>query len=942
MQRRASSIIVVAVAILGTLAFPALAGTQGEFPCAPVFVDVVTMPEHPMGAPWIGGIDAPTGDGDIITIYANISGVEYAGLYYSYCNRDTCPQPEPGRDPPYWMSQIPETTCWYYQLRGDYLKSLFGYEASASTSQHILYYIEAYNDTDVSMTRYPSSGEKAIYPAWPPTSIDGTASLSKSTSFPGETITVSGNAKFWNSTSLPKDLDPTMSSRIDCEGCFVNVTVNGVKTMAKVGANGDFSAQITAPAAAGSYPVTIAINNGSANRNPPTSISAQTLTVVPLPSITQVTVGATPSAAYPGKAIWVNGTAKYANGSAVKASTVYTNLTGQNLVAKTSATGTYAQAIVAPATPGGYTVSVTVQNATYKTKLTNTTSITVQTPVLTTTMLPNTTTPYPSSTVWVNGTAVHGNGDSASGSQVQLSFVGTGISQTTTVGAGGAFTASIQAPAATGVYALNMTVTSIQYAGCKGFKQTNMVVTDVPVPDFFIGADQVMFAASGGLFLVGKQITVSSIVSNLGNAVMPSVQVACILGVTQVGLMDIANLGIGANAHVNFTWVAAPGNHTFRIVADPQNTAEEAFEDNNVGTAAIHIDSDADGDDIGDEVDVDDDNDGYNDTVEASEGTDPLDNASVPADVDGDFIPDSTDPDIDGDGVLNGDDAFPGDPLEWGDLDGDGIGDNSDPDVDGDGAANGDDAFPTDPEESADTDGDGTGDNADSDDDSDGWPDAWEEALGTDPKDPSDEPDDTDADGAPDGDADNSQPWMDADDDGDGADDEDDAFPLDPDEWSDLDGDGAGDNSDGDWDGDGYANEVDPYPRDTDNDGLPNAIDLDDDGDGIRDSQDAMTLDTDNDGLTNDVDSDDDGDGIPDNREDANWNGLVDAGETESLGADTDGDGIPDGTDPFPIGQAEEPETVEGDTPGLLATILIFIAVPIAMLAAGLAMGKPR
>ncbi|MCH7687140.1 MAG: hypothetical protein IH899_10745 [Planctomycetes bacterium] len=45
---------------------------------------------------------------------------------------------------------------------------------------------------------------------------------------------------------------------------------------------------------------------------------------------------------------------------------------------------------------------------------------------------------------------------------------------------------------------------------------------------------------------------------------------------------------------------------------------------------------------------------------------------------------------------------------------------------------------------------------------------------------------------------------------------------------------------------------------------------------------------------------DDDNDGLLDTEEDANGNGVVDAGETDPLLADTDGDGIDDGDDLFP------------------------------------------
>jgi len=62
---------------------------------------------------------------------------------------------------------------------------------------------------------------------------------------------------------------------------------------------------------------------------------------------------------------------------------------------------------------------------------------------------------------------------------------------------------------------------------------------------------------------------------------------------------------------------------------------------------------------------------------------------------------------------------------------------------------------------------DGVPDIMDYDDDDDGYLDAWEELLGSDPKNPLDRPIDTDNDGVPDGDISNTKPWMDTDDDND-------------------------------------------------------------------------------------------------------------------------------------------------------------------------------
>jgi DNA-directed RNA polymerase subunit RPC12/RpoP len=69
------------------------------------------------------------------------------------------------------------------------------------------------------------------------------------------------------------------------------------------------------------------------------------------------------------------------------------------------------------------------------------------------------------------------------------------------------------------------------------------------------------------------------------------------------------------------------------------------------------LDTDSDG--IGNKIDIDDDDDGYFDVIETTEGTDPLDDESIPKDNDGDFLPDSIDPDDDNDGVLDVQDDYP-------------------------------------------------------------------------------------------------------------------------------------------------------------------------------------------------------------------------------------------------------------------------------------------
>jgi predicted CXXCH cytochrome family protein len=264
-------------------------------------------------------------------------------------------------------------------------------------------------------------------------------------------------------------------------------------------------------------------------------------------------------------------------------------------------------------------------------------------------------------------------------------------------------------------------------------------------------------------------------------------------------------------------------------------------------------------------------------------------NFTVDDDFDNDGIPDPIDDDDDDDEVLDEDDAFPYDPLEWLDTDSDGIGDNADTDDDGDDVPDVEDEFPKDPTEWIDTDSDDIGDNADLDDDGDGILDE-DDAF---PKDPL-EWEDFDSDDTGDN--------ADLDDDNDGHLDVDDLFPKDPLEWADFDLDDIGDNADLDDDGDGILDEVDAFPYDplewldTDSDKTGNNADLDDDNDGYLDPDDEFPLDasewmdSDSDGTGDNSDPDDDGDGILDDSDE------FPADKTEW--ADNDKDGIGDNADP--------------------------------------------
>ncbi len=109
---------------------------------------------------------------------------------------------------------------------------------------------------------------------------------------------------------------------------------------------------------------------------------------------------------------------------------------------------------------------------------------------------------------------------------------------------------------------------------------------------------------------------------------------------------------------------AHAGNLTIRIMITGASSFIDPHPENNTATVKMWVDSDEDGDGIGDSVDADRDGDGYDNDIESKEGTDPDDPASKPVDTDGDGIPDDMDPDDDNDGYPDSSDAFPLDPNE--------------------------------------------------------------------------------------------------------------------------------------------------------------------------------------------------------------------------------------------------------------------------------------
>ena len=241
----------------------------------------------------------------------------------------------------------------------------------------------------------------------------------------------------------------------------------------------------------------------------------------------------------------------------------------------------------------------------------------------------------------------------------------------------------------------------------------------------------------------------------------------------------------------------------------------------------------------------------------------------------------------------------------------------SEGDADGDMISDADEGIAS----AVDTDGDGTPDYLDDDSDGDGIPDYREAGDG----DTATAPLDSDADGTPDfrdldsddngrsdtvdglddTDGDSVANFQDLDDDGDSIND---VVELGPNAAQplDTDGDGTPDFRDTDSDDDSIVDSFETAD-DYDHDGTGNYVDTDSDGDCIPDAIEARgnpPADTDMDHHYDFIDRDSDDDGVPDGAEDANCNGVTDAGESSATNSDTDGDGVSDlievaaGTDP--------------------------------------------
>ncbi|MBI2041459.1 MAG: hypothetical protein HYT20_00380 [Candidatus Nealsonbacteria bacterium] len=174
--------------------------------------------------------------------------------------------------------------------------------------------------------------------------------------------------------------------------------------------------------------------------------------------------------------------------------------------------------------------------------------------------------------------------------------------------------------------------------------------------------------------LAGETIKVFARVFNLGDT---DVYGFVVFSDNGKEIADPQPISVKSNTYddVFIDWLAPAGSHDVQAKIVATNLADENSANDKAIRENYFVDSDIDGDGVGNSKDTDDDNDGLTDGQEIALGTDSLD------------------PDSDGDRVRDGIDIFPLDAKEWRDSDQDGLGDNQDSDNDNDGLENDEEIF---------------------------------------------------------------------------------------------------------------------------------------------------------------------------------------------------------------------------------------------------------
>jgi archaellum component FlaF (FlaF/FlaG flagellin family) len=294
------------------------------------------------------------------------------------------------------------------------------------------------------------------------------------------------------------------------------------------------------------------------------------------------------STMFTGETFWVNGTSNYWNSTSHPKDfskllpadecpvTVKVNNVAVPGTWKTNIWGNYSVQATAPATPGSYTVNVTVSNATANRNVpckSDEQQITVNAHTLALTLSLNKTVSTPGEQRWANGTVSLDGAPAGAGLQVNLSVNGTSWMATTV--ANGAYSSQFTAPE-TGVHIVNATVWHPTHK-IKAWKTATLTVTETPVADLEVTADDI---SRTGILMEGLVQQFNVTVHNKGNAVATDARI----NITMDGALlnsTVHTIPDGVNVTIILNWTATPGNHNLTVFADPMNAIEEADDSNN-------------------------------------------------------------------------------------------------------------------------------------------------------------------------------------------------------------------------------------------------------------------------------------------------------------------------------------------------------------------------
>ncbi len=234
------------------------------------------------------------------------------------------------------------------------------------------------------------------------------------------------------------------------------------------------------------------------------------------------------------------------------------------------------------------------------------------------------TTCYPKQNIWVNGTSRYNTGEPVIYSPVKI-YINETLIWIGETDSKGNYSILITAADLPGQYDV---IVSITNGTLTKQNTTTLTVTEVPIADLVIRAEQLSFSSEKVPPIEGHKINISAMVHNLGTADCTDVTVDFYKGQSLsgnlIGSFIIPVLAVGQTKTAFIIWNATNGTHSILVVVDPENTVSESFETNNNATISIFVDTDTDSDGMGNLEDEDDDGDGLLDSEEIEKGTDPL------------------------------------------------------------------------------------------------------------------------------------------------------------------------------------------------------------------------------------------------------------------------------------------------------------------------------